>query len=301
MDRERGRGTASAGGASESSRATGATKTTRLGAAGVAGAAALWGLWPFWVRHAGVGGARVATLALLAAAVFGLPFALAEPLTRKPRRALILLALLGVSDAANAWTYFRALAEGAVAPAVLSHYLAPVLVALAAPAVLGEPRGRRTPVALVLAAAGTAAIMLSGRHAGGRVLPAVLLGGLSAIFYAANVLLSKKAAPHFGNAQLMSWHSIIAVVVLAPATGLPPLARWPWPILGGVVSTLVAGIIYYVGLRRIPAERAGVLTYVEPVVAVLVGWIAFAEVPPLTAALGGALVLGGGVLVATDS
>jgi drug/metabolite transporter (DMT)-like permease len=272
----------------------------RLGPLGIAGAATLWGLWPFWVRHGGVGGARAATLALLAAAVVGFPVALAEGARPRPRSAWLLLALLGASDAANAWTYFRALAEGAVAPAVLSHYLAPILVALAAPALLREPRGRRTPVALVLSAGGTAAIMISGQRGGGRVLPAVLLGGLSAIFYAANVIISKKATRHFGNAQLMSWHAVIATLLLLPATGLPPLASWPWPIAGGVVSTFIAGIVYYVGLRRISAERAGVLTYVEPVVAVLVGWIAFAEIPPLTAALGGALVLGGGLLVATD-
>jgi drug/metabolite transporter (DMT)-like permease len=269
------------------------------GAAGIAAAAALWGLWPFWVRHGGVGGARVATLALIAAAVVGAPFTL-RPAPPRARAAWLLLVALGISDAANAWAYFRALAEGAVAPAVLSHYLAPVLVALAAPTLLREPRGRRTPVALVLSLAGTAALFLSrhgGAGGGAATMHALLLGSLSAVFYAANVILSKKATPYFTNAQLMSWHAIVSALFLGTITGLPPLHSWVWPIAGGLVSTLIAGILYYVGLRRTPAERAGVLTYLEPVVAVLVGWVAFGEVPPVAAAAGGLLVLGGGLLV----
>jgi drug/metabolite transporter (DMT)-like permease len=263
-------------------------------------AAALWGLWPLWVRL-GVGGAPTATLAFIVCGVVGLPLALRERPGRptRPRSAWLLLGVLGVCDAANVWLYFRALDEGAVAPAVLAHYLAPVMVALTAPLLLGERRSSRTPLALALALGGTALLVLTGEAGGARgaVTRAMLMGGGSAAFYAACVLLSKRLDKHFGTAELLAYHVLISAVVLLPITGLPPVERWLIPCAGGFISTLVAGLLYYVGLRRIPAERAGVLTYLEPVVAVLVGWAAFAERPPLLAAAGGLLVLAGGVVI----
>ena len=281
----------------------------RIGAACVAGAAALWGLWPLWVREASSG--RVAaTMAMAVAGIGGLPLVLAE--RARGRGALLprrlrhwwMVAALGVSNAANIWFYFRALDEGPVAPAVLSHYLAPVLVALAAPLVLGERRARRTPLALALALGGTAALLFgAGRGAGAGAAAtrhAALLGAASAVFYAGNVLLSKHAARRFGNAEMFAFHALVAAAVLAPATGLPAAAgAWLLPGLGALVSGLAAGVVYYAGLRRIPAERAAVLTYVEPVAAVLFGWAVLGEAPGAAALAGGALVVAGGILVVT--
>jgi DME family drug/metabolite transporter len=59
-----------------------------------------------------------------------------------------------------------------------------------------------------------------------------------------------------------------------------------------------SGIIYVVGLTRIGAARAAVLTFTEPLVAVLVGALVWDEPLHALAALGGALVLGAGIYVA---
>jgi drug/metabolite transporter (DMT)-like permease len=269
----------------------------------VAAAAALWGLWPLWVRYGG-GGAIVAAVALVVAGACGLPLALREGRVRgrRPPAAWALLALLGVVDAANVWLYFRALAEGAVAPGVLAHYLAPVLVALAAPTLLGEPRAPRTPLALGCALAGTAALVLSIPDAGGggaAARHAVVFGATSALFYAAAVLLSKRLAREFGDAELLAYHVLLAGLLIVPACPAPAPAKLVAAVAGGLVSTLVAGLLYYAGLRRIPAERAGILAYLEPLVAVLVGWAAFGEAPAPIAAAGGALILAGGALAIT--
>ncbi|MSP60470.1 MAG: DMT family transporter [Myxococcales bacterium] len=280
------------------------TRERRIGAACVAGAAALWGLWPLWVRR-GPGGATTATIALLVAGVVGAPLALRQGRSARARGLVpwLLLGALGLTGAANVWCYFRALAEGAVAPAVLSHYLAPVLVAVFAPLLLGEPRSRRTPVALALALGGTAAMVLIGSGspaAGGPLQKALVLGSSSALFYAANVLLAKRLARAFSDGELLAYHALVAAAALALVTGLPARATdWIWPTIGGLVSTLGAGLLYFAGIRRLPAEQAGVLTYLEPVAALGVGWVAFGEAPTAAAALGGALILAGGLLVVT--
>jgi drug/metabolite transporter (DMT)-like permease len=272
------------------------------GALAVAAAALLWGLWPLWIRG-GAGGAQVAAVAMLVAGAAGLPLALwqARGRRRRPRDAA-LVSLLGLFAAGNVWLYFRALDEGAIAPAVLSHYLAPVLVALAAPRLLGEPRSPRTPLALALALGGTAVLLLGAPDAGAdrdATLFALAFGGGSAVFYAALVLLSKHLTPRFGDAELLSYHVLVGGVLLTALQGgaLGSSEQLLRPALGGLLSTLVAGLAYYHGLRRIPAERAAILAYLEPPAAITVGWLAFGDRPGLAAAAGGALILAAGILV----
>jgi len=271
-----------------------------LGSLLVAVSAALWGLWPIWVRH-GPGGPAVAAIAFLAGGLAGAPFALlAARGRRRSARDWALLAALGVADAANVWLYFGALAEGAIAPGVLAHYLAPVLVALTAPRLLGEPRGPRTPLALVCALAGTALLVSSVPSAGAGARHALIFGAASAAFYCTTVLLSKRLAGAFGNLELLSWHVLLAGALLLPVAGpLGPPAGLASAVAGGLLSTLLAGVAYYAGLRRIPAERAAILGYLEPLVAVLVGWLAFGETPAPVAAAGGVLIVLGGALAVT--
>jgi drug/metabolite transporter (DMT)-like permease len=266
------------------------------GALYVLGAAALWGLWPVWVRLGG-GGGSTATVALLTCGLVGLPLAWRHGRgRRRSARAWLGMAVLGVVDAANVWCYFHALDVGAVAPAVLSHYLAPIFIALAAPVVLGEPRHPRTPLALALAAAGAALLVLAAPAEGAApVAPAIAFGAASALCYATTVFVAKRIGGDFSSVELMVLHALLAGAILLPATGASrPLLP---AMIGGVLSALVAGIAYFAGLRRLPAERAGILAYFEPFVAVIVGWVAFAEVPSPSAALGGALILAGGALV----
>jgi len=271
-----------------------------MGSLLVAAAAVLWGLWPIWIRHS-AGGAVVAAVAYGGAGLVGIPLAIWEGRGRhRPARAWILIGALGLADAGNALFYFRAVAEGAVAPAVLTHYLAPVLIALAAPRFLGEPRAPSTPLALGLALAGTALLVFAAPSAGGAVSPALLLGSASAVFYAIVVLLSKKLAPHFGNAELLVWHLLVAgAVLVAAAWPLGPPSTLVWPAVGCLVSTLLPGLIYFAGLRRIAAEKAAILAYLEPLVAVVAGWLAFGETPAPAALAGGLLIVAGGALVVT--
>jgi drug/metabolite transporter (DMT)-like permease len=275
----------------------------------VAAAATLWGLWPLWVHLGPAGGTQTATVGFFTTGVIGTPVALAwrrRSATRPPRplKAWLGLALLGAFDAANVWFYFRALDVGAVAPAVLSHYLAPVLLALAAPLVLGEPRSSRTPAGLLLALGGTAVLVLTGPDAstaaGQATRQALLYGSASAVCYAGAVLVSKSQSGRFNDAELMAYHALVSAALLAPFTGLPRTPRFIiGPMAGGLVSGLGGGILYYAGLRRLPAERTGVLTYIEPLAALLVGWVFMAEPATPAAAIGAVLILGAGLLVVT--
>jgi DME family drug/metabolite transporter len=268
----------------------------------VLGAASLWGLWPVWVRGEAPGSV-VAVIAQLVGGLVALPLALARARSRPPlpRAAWVAVLLVGGCNAANTLLYFRGLDEGHVAPVALAHYLAPVLVALLAPRILGEVRSPRTPWALVLALGGTALLLASG-HGLDRpgALAAAGMGAGSAVFYASATLIARKISDQIGGVELFAYQALVAALVTLPVVELPALGpAWILPATGGVISCCIAGVAFYAGLARLPAERAGVLAYWEVVAATLVGWVAFAEVPGWGALVGGLGILAAGWLVVT--
>jgi drug/metabolite transporter (DMT)-like permease len=209
------------------------------------------------------------------------------------------MALLGAFDAANYLLYFAAIDRGPIALAVLTHYLAPVLVAAGAPFLLGERLGKRTLPAAAVALIGLA-LLLGGVRTEGGAIATALLGAASAVFFAGSALWSKKLLAHFSGAEILFYHAGMSALLLLPFAGSPPpmssmIGR---PLLGALLVGAGGGGLFYFGLRRIEAQRAAVLIYLEPLVAALVGALAFGEAHTPLALLGGALVLASGAAVA---
>lgn len=268
----------------------------------VATAAGLWGLWSLVLRPTGLPATVTSPLVLLFVALWALPAALREPPPRWDRTTAALLVANALLDAVNFTTFFAALEHTTVAIAVLTHYLAPVLVAVAAPRV-DRTVTPGAPAAALVATLGLALVLEPWRTdtAGGTWLGATL-GATSAAAYAANVFVVRRLGARLGAARALSYHAFLAVAVLAPlgAGGLAAVEARDLALLAGgsLVLGAVAGVAFIDGLGRIDAAQAAVLTFAEPLVAVLVGWLAWEEGLSAWAAIGGALVLGAGVAVA---
>lgn len=274
----------------------------------VALAATAWGTWSLFLRPAGVdprwSSAIMLTVVTLAAAPTLLRSGARGPTEGPPRRAREWWAIvgLGVFDAANAGLFFAAMSVTSIAVAVLSHYLAPVFVASVAPWVLRTPRARGALPMAVVALIGLALVLEPWRIEGsvGRPLLGAALGAGSAVFYAANVLITKKVGPRFTAEEQLVYHAALSALILAAVAWW---LRAPLPTMRGALivsfaSLIVgasAGLAFLQGLKRIPAEHAGMLTFLEPLTAVLVAWLYWGEQPGISAALGGSLVLVAGV------
>lgn len=267
----------------------------------VAAAALLWGCWSLFLRPAGLSGVSASALLFL---VMALPALVAtrRPLVRD-RRSTGALLILGLSDATNAVLYFEALRRGPIAVAVLTHYLTPLLVALAAPWVLKEPVSRRALLAAPLSLGGLALVLY--QPASGFPLETALLGAGSALFYATNVVTSKAAARAYSAIEITSLHAIVSVLALAVA--FPGQLPWAasggsllWGIAGALLCGLVATFLFNSGLRQVPSAVASALTYLEPLTAALVGLWVFQEPLGPWGAFGTLLVLALGVWVALE-
>lgn len=267
------------------------------------GAAALWGTWPLYVRGQAVNGVSLAFLTLATMALPA-PFVFRRA-ALADTGATMALVVVGVADAANVVLYFSALERGPVVVATLTHYLAPLLVAVFAPWLTDEPRARRplwaAPVvllglALVLSHANTSATSTWGRTA--------VLGAGSALFYAALIIASRRAARAYAPGAIVALHAVLSALGLAIVFGaevLPVPGRALWgAVFGAAVNGLLAGLLFNRALVRIGAQLTGVLTYLEPLTAALVGVLFFGE-PFGALSLGGtALVLVAGAWVAWE-
>jgi len=267
----------------------------------VAAGATLWGCWALFFRPAGLTGPQNAVLVLTAMSLPA-PFLFRRDALRD-RRATLALLVVALADAANTALFFAAMERGPVSVAVLTHYLAPLLLALLAPWVLGEARSTRALVGVPLTLVGLA--LLIGRPDGGFSGMTALLGAGSACFYAIIVLAAKQAARAYSPMAVTALHAPLSVGVLLLGFGaraLPPTVDGGTLLVlaGGVVCGLIGNILFHTGLRHVPTTATGALTYLEPLTASLVGWVFFSE--PLTplALCGGLLVLVAGAWVAAE-
>ncbi len=271
----------------------------RSGVALVAAAATLWGGWALVLRPAGLPPMQFAFTVLLVMAA-PLPFTLrAEPW--RDRGAVAALLLLGAAEAANVVLYFAAIARGPVAVAVLTHYLTPLLVTLASPWVTGERASRRALVAAPVSLAGLA--LLVWRPGAGAPLVTAALGAGSAAFYAVIVFAARRAGRSFRPLEVTAWHALVSVALLLPlgARVLPPAAPATALVAAGALVCGVGGaLLFYRGVGLVPPPVAGALTYLEPLTAAAVGWVAFGEAIGPAGLAGAALVLAGGVAVALE-
>jgi DME family drug/metabolite transporter len=272
----------------------------------VALAASTWGTWSLFLRPSGLPGEATAPLVLLLIGLFTLPLVFREAQPHAwDRRALLLLAANTALDAVNVATFFLAMSRTTVAIAVLTHYLAPVFVALASPFIEKQRVAAALPAAL-LSLVGLLLLLAPWRS--GALTPDAWLGAglgaLSAVAYAGNVFVVRRIAERLGAARAQAYHCLLAGLCLTPLALTVSLPASPSPAslgviaLGALLPGTVAGLLFVSGLRAVGAARASVLAYLEPLVAVGVGWAVWGEPLDALALVGAALVLVGGLLVA---
>ena len=125
-----------------------------------------------------------------------------------------------------------------------------------------------------------------------------------------SIYLKKKAAafnPYFslGFQLLIAGPVLLTVTKAFSIAGLPsfiPFGQIPWQAWLGIAYLVVFGSIvafaaYIYSLQHLPAEEASLYAYVNPVVAILLGSILFAEPFTIYVVAGGAVCLSGVFLV----
>jgi drug/metabolite transporter (DMT)-like permease len=225
---------------------------------------------------------------------------------RRPGAAWRLLVMAAMSSL-TLLLYFYAVRHTSVAFAMFLLFLMPLWVALIAPRVFHTAREPVVWPALGLALAGLAVIVVPDLLGHGLHLTAAgLLAALFTGFGYATYTISVK-----GLTRIVSSATISTAEAAGDTLFVTPLALWQLHATGyhltahawigalvmGVLCTAVSYTLWIEGTRRVPVEQVTILGYVEPVAGPLYAILLVGQMPTPPTVLGGALILGAGLLV----
>lgn len=215
------------------------------------------------------------------------------------RKEIPFLLLSGAAMGINWILLFEAYRYTTVSAATLSYYFAPVLVTVLCPFLFHEKMTPRQILCFVMSTSGLILITDAGGSGCGTDFIGILLGLCAAVFYAAVILLNKFIRNVEGLHRTFL-QFIAAAAVLIPyvaVTGGVTLNRmtsagWISLLIVGFFHTGLTYCMYFSSLSRLPGQTAAVLSYIDPLVAVLVSVTVLHEPLSFRQAAGGALILG---------
>lgn len=266
-------------------------------------AMATFGTLGLFVRNISVSSGELALYrAILAAVLIGgfllltrqkIPF-------RQIRKSLPLLLISGCAMGFNWILLFEAYKYTTVSVATLSYYFAPVLVTLACPILFREKMGAKQWICFGMSTLGIVLITgLGDLHAGNNHFIGILFGLGAACLYATVVLLNKFIKDVEGIHRTFL-QFLAAIVVLIPYVGLTSgvtlqtldTTGWVCLLVVGLAHTGVTYCLYFSSLRELPGQKAAILSYIDPLVAVLISVTVLGEHMSIPQILGGLLILG---------
>jgi drug/metabolite transporter (DMT)-like permease len=203
--------------------------------------------------------------------------------------------ILGFFSFLNTFTYYYAFKNTTIANAVLTHYIAPIIVAFLAPLFLREVITRKIAIAIIAASIGLW-IMLDGLSFQKNQMAGIMAGLASGLAYAIIIIFLRIQSQNFNPLVLAFFTNLTITILLLPFIREMPLhALWSYLIVGIIHST-IAPILYYKGLQHVTANRSAVLGYIEPVGAIIFGVIFLSECPSAVSLIGGALIIFSGYI-----
>ena len=206
----------------------------------------------------------------------------------------------GVALGLNWVALFTAYRMLNVSLATLIYYAGPMLVLLFSPLLFRESLTPQKIAAVAIVAAGLFCITGSITSAG-MSLTGLLAAVLSALFYASLIIFNKRIVKTGGMQTAALELDVAFVVVLIYVlltAGIPrPLkADIPYLLVLGLVNTGIAYMLYFTGLQKLPGQSVALISYVDPVSALVFSALLLHETMTPLQMLGAVLIIGGALL-----
>lgn len=259
-------------------------------------------LGPF-VRNIAVSSGELALYRAVMAAVLlaGYLAMTKQPLKLKQlSRELPLLLISGMAMGINWILLFEAYKYTTVSVATLSYYFAPVLVTVACPLLFREKMGTKQWICFAMSTLGIALITGIGDLSGGSDHLKGILFGLGAAVLYASVILLNKFIKGVAGIQRTFLQFLAAIVILIPYvafSGGVTLQKldglgWVCLLIVGLFHTGITYCLYFSALKELPGQEAAILSYIDPLVAVLISVFVLGEQMTVVQIIGGVLILG---------
>ena len=216
----------------------------------------------------------------------------------KIKKDLFLLLFSGAAMGINWILLFEAYKYTTVSIATLSYYFAPVLVMALSPFLFRERLTAKKILCFVMSSVGL--VLITGTAGGGKGdLIGIGFGLLAALFYATVMILNKfiRGVEGLSRTFIQFFGAIVVLLPYVIFTSGFTASR-----LGGVgiAALLTVGILhtglayclYFSSIKDLPGGEIAILSYVDPMVAVLVSVFFLDEKITFLQIVGGLLILG---------
>ena len=191
-------------------------------------------------------------------------------------------------------TYFYSLKFSNVAIGMLSLYTFPVMTALLEPFFV---KIKLDPIHIFLGIIVIIGIYilapefnLESSHVQG-----ILLGLLSALFYALRILILKRHVANYNGTMLMMYQLLILTIVLAPflyfmdTSGIK--TQFPYVLILALVTTAIGHSMFVHSLKYFTSSTASIMTSALPVYGILIAFFFLGEIPSSNVFIGGLLII----------
>lgn len=214
-------------------------------------------------------------------------------------REVPLLLASGVAMGINWILLFQAYRYTTISAATLSYYFAPVIVTVASPFLFRERLTKKQIICFAMSTLGLALIVGAGGGTETAGLAGIFFGLGAAVFYAAVILLNK-FIKNVAGIQRTLLQLLAAVIVLLPYVAyssgfnLQQLDGTGWACLltVGLIHTGITYCLYFSALKDLTGQQAAILSYIDPLVAVVISVLILGEAMTMAQFIGGALILG---------
>lgn len=218
------------------------------------------------------------------------------------KKDLLLLFLSGTAMGFNWIFLFQSYRYTSISIATLSYYFAPVIVMAVCPILFREKLNLKQIICFVMSSLGLVLVIDPGKILPGSNSFIGICFGLSAAVLYATVIILNKLIKNVTGIDRTLIQFFAAIIILFPYVGLTDgmhlSAAGTYG--NGIINLLVVGIVhtgityclYFSSLKDLKGQEAAILSYTDPLVAIIVSVSFLGETISLTQILGGILILG---------
>lgn len=216
------------------------------------------------------------------------------------KKEIPLLLASGIAMGINWILLFQSYRYTTISVATLSYYFAPVIVTVVCPFLFHEKLTKKQILCFLMSTLGLILIIGVGNLGqSGNDLLGVLFGLGAAVFYADVILLNKfiKNVTGIHRTLLQFFAAILILVPYVACTGGIHLTEldglgWGCLLAVGLIHTGVTYCMYFSALKDLPGQEAAILSYIDPLTAVLISTVFLGEYMTVQQVFGGILILG---------
>ncbi len=264
----------------------------------------IWGSLGLFVRGVDLTSIEIAFFraALGSGFLILISFLKKDKLDKKMLKAnLFILILSGIALGINWIMLFQAMKYTTISNATLSYYFAPVFITIFSTILFKEKMTLKNILCLFGAIVGLFLIMKSGdsqslnnfNH-----LKGITYGLVGAVVYAIIVMLNKYIKGMSGFQTTLIQLLVAAIVLIPMVSGKNGIdftsmdrKTWILVLILGVVHTGIAYLLYFPSIKNVKSQSIAILSYLDPIVAIIVSFLFLGESMTLVQIIGGFLIL----------